>query len=95
MLGNIITLTDNTSSYNSQQSINVTAVFLLLIMSAIAIVFIYWFLSKSLKPLHSISQSLTAVSEGDLTVCIEQSPRDDEISEIQRKLIGFCFAQTL
>ena len=86
LLGNIITITDNTDSYNSQQSINIAAVFLLLIMSVVAIVFIYWFLSQSLNPLHSISQSLTAVSEGDLTVSIEQSPRNDEISEIQRSI---------
>lgn len=86
LLGNIITITDNTDSYNSQQSINIAAVFLLLIMSVVAIVFIYWFLSQSLNPLHSISQSLTAVSEGDLTVSIEQSPRNDEISEIQRAI---------
>ncbi|MCW8929786.1 MAG: methyl-accepting chemotaxis protein [Gammaproteobacteria bacterium] len=86
LLGNIITLTDNTSSYNSQQSINVTAVFLLLVMSIVAIVFIYWYLSQSLKPLHSISHSLTAVSEGDLTVSIQQSQRNDEIAEIQRAI---------
>ena len=86
VLGSIIILTDNTDNYSSQQTINITAVLLLLIMSTIAIVFIYWFLSQSLKPLHSISQSLTSVSEGDLTISIEQSPRNDEISEIQRAI---------
>jgi len=86
LLGNLISFTDNTSSYNSQQTINIGAVLLLLVISAISIIFIYWFLSQSLKPLHSISQSLTAVSQGDLTVAIEQSPRNDEIAEIQRAI---------
>ena len=86
LLGNLITIVDNTYSYNSQQTINISAILLLLTISAIAIIFIYWYLSHSLKPLHSISQSLTAVSEGDLTISIEQSPRNDEIAEIQRAI---------
>ncbi|MDX2505983.1 MAG: methyl-accepting chemotaxis protein [Gammaproteobacteria bacterium] len=89
--GNLITLVDTTNSYNAQQTINISAVLLLLIISTIAIIFIYWFLSRSLKPLHFISTSLTAVSEGDLTIAIEQSPRNDEIAEIQRAIANTIY----
>jgi len=50
------------------------------------LLFIYWYLNKSLKPLHDISKSLQAVSEGDLTVAIEKNEGQDEISEIQRAI---------
>jgi len=86
LLSNLISINDVSDSYNSQQTINITAISLLLLISVISIIYIYWYLNQSLKPLHSISRSLTAVSEGDLTVVIEQSHRDDEISEIQRAI---------
>jgi len=87
LLANIVILSDETISYQSQQKINVSATVLLLLISLIMLVFIYWYLSKSLKPLHDISKSLRAVSEGDLTVAIEKNDRQDEISEIQ---IAIC-----
>ncbi len=86
LLGNIIMLTDKTQSFQSQQNINVTAISLLIIISIISVAFIFWFLGQSLNPLHSISKSLKAVSEGDLTVTIEQSTRNDEIAEIQQAI---------
>ncbi len=86
LLGNIIMITDNTQSFQSQQNINITAISLLVIISIISVTFIFWFLGQSLNPLHSISQSLRAVSDGDLTVEIEQSTRNDEIAEIQQAI---------
>lgn len=86
LLGNIITISDNTDSFQSQQSINIAAISLLIIISIISVAFIFWFLGQSLNPLHSISQALKAVSEGDLTVKIEQSTRKDEIAEIQQAI---------
>lgn len=86
LLSNLISIKDVSNSYNSQQTINISAILLLLVISAVSIVFIYWYLNQSLKPLHSISKSLTAVSEGNLTVVIEQSPRNDEIAEIQKAI---------
>jgi len=86
LLSNLISITDTSNSYNARQNINISAILLLLIISIVAIIFIYWFLNQALKPLHSISKSLTAVSEGDLTVDIEQSTRNDEIAEIQRAI---------
>ncbi len=86
LLGNIIMISDNTQSFQSQQNINITAISLLVIISIISVAFIFWFLGQSLNPLHSISQSLKAVSEGDLTVAIEQSKRNDEIAEIQQAI---------
>lgn len=86
LLSNLISISDPSDNYNSQQTINITTLLLLLAITIISIIFIYWYLNQSLKPLHSISSSLTAVSEGDLTVAIEQSPRNDEIAEIQRAI---------
>ena len=86
LIANIIILTDDTISYKSQQKINVSAAILLLLISLVMLVFIYWYLNNALKPLHAISQSLQSVSEGDLTVSIEQNKRQDEISEIQRAI---------
>jgi methyl-accepting chemotaxis protein len=86
LLANIIILSDDTISYKSQQKINVSAGILLLLISLIMLVFIYWYLNNALKPLHAISQSLQSVSEGDLTVSIDQNERQDEISEIQRAI---------
>ncbi|WP_198264767.1 methyl-accepting chemotaxis protein [sulfur-oxidizing endosymbiont of Gigantopelta aegis] len=86
LIGNLITISDNTASYNSQKNINITAILLLIIISIAAIIFIYLYLGKSLKPLHSISKSLTAVSQGDLTVVIAQSERQDEIAEIEKAI---------
>ncbi len=86
LLGNFITINDNTRSYTSQKTINQTAIFLLIIISLSAVIFIYWYLGRALKPLSSISKSLTAVSEGDLTVDIEQSGGNDEIAEIQKAI---------
>ena len=83
LLGSLIIIVDNTESYNAQQTINISAILILLIISSIVIVFIYWYLGQALRPLSSISKSLTAVSQGDLTVAIEQSNRADEIAEIQ------------
>lgn len=86
LLGSLIIIVDNTESYNAQQTINISAILLLLIISVIAVVFIYWYLGQALRPLSSISKSLTAVSQGDLTVEIEQSNRSDEITEIQKAI---------
>ncbi len=86
LLGNFITITDNTESYTSQKTINLTAIFLLIMISIVAVVFIYWYLGRALRPLSCISKSLTAVSEGDLTVTIKQSGGNDEIAEIQRAI---------
>ncbi len=86
LIGNLISISDNTESYNSQKTINIAAILLLLTISIVVIFFIYWYLGQALKPLSSISKSLTAVSEGDLTVSIEQSERQDEIAEIQRAI---------
>ncbi len=86
LLGNFITIIDNTESYTSQKTINLTAIFLLIIISIAAVVFIYWYLGRALRPLSCISKSLTAVSEGDLTVTIKQSGGNDEIAEIQRAI---------
>ncbi|MCU7798747.1 MAG: HAMP domain-containing protein [gamma proteobacterium symbiont of Lucinoma myriamae] len=86
LLGSLIIIIDNTESYNAQQTINVTAILLLLFISIAAVVFIYWYLGKALKPLRSISKSLTAVSQGDLTVNIEPGTRNDEIAEIQKAI---------
>jgi methyl-accepting chemotaxis protein len=86
LLANIIILSDETNSYKSQQKINILSAIILLIITLAMLIFIYWYLNKALKPLHDISKSLHAVSEGDLTVSIEKTDKKDEISEIQRAI---------
>jgi methyl-accepting chemotaxis protein len=86
LLASLIIIVDNTKSYKAQETINTSAILLLLIISLMAVVFIYWYLGGALRPLNLISESLTAVSEGDLTVSIEQSKNKDEIAEIQRAI---------
>ncbi len=86
LLASLIIIVDNTKSYKAQETINSSAILLLLIISLMAVIFIYWYLGGALQPLNLISKSLTAVSEGDLTVAIEQSKNKDEIAEIQRAI---------
>jgi len=86
LLGNFITLVDNTESYSSQQVIDITAIVILILITIVSIISISFYLGNALKPLSSISKSLTAVSEGDLTVIIEQSKGNDEIAEIQKAI---------
>ncbi|MFK5984178.1 MAG: methyl-accepting chemotaxis protein [Pseudomonadota bacterium] len=83
LLANIIVIMDNTESYQSQQKINIYAAIFLILISVLMLLFIYFYLNNCLSSLHSISHSLHSVSEGDLTVVIEQSNRKDEIAEIQ------------
>ncbi len=86
LLGNFITIVDNTESYSSQQTIDITAIVILILITTVAIVFISLYVGRALQPLSAISKSLTAVSEGDLTVFIEQSENNDEIAEIQKAI---------
>ncbi|MFW2373583.1 MAG: methyl-accepting chemotaxis protein [Gammaproteobacteria bacterium] len=82
-LAYLITAKDFTDSYNHQQSFTVTAYIIITIIILLAILALFWYMNRSLKPLQSIVNTLQKVAAGDLTTKVEVTSKD-EIGQLQQ-----------
>ena len=66
-IGNILTATDYTNSYQTQSKVYLTGVIAGLIAFIFCMVFIYWFIVRSFKPMESCLKHMSQISAGNLT----------------------------
>lgn len=88
MVANIVAVVDATEIQQQQQQADIIATIILVVISFISVALIYWYLGRSLEPIHNLSGSLKAVSEGDLSLDLEKNNSQDEIAEIQNAIVN-------
>jgi len=87
-VANIVSVVDATATHKAQAQTDIVATIILVSICLLSVALIYWYLGMSLKPIHNLSHSLKAVSEGDLTLNLEHNNNKDEISEIQNAILN-------
>lgn len=80
-IAHFVKMTNETKSNDAQNSIFYTSIFIVLIIIALSLSYIYWYMSRSLAPLDYAVESLNEIAAGNLTHKIK-SFKNDEIGKI-------------
>ena len=81
----LVTIKDYTESYSSQQAFNLLAYTFTLVVVIVALIGLYFYLSRSLRPLQTAVERLDEIAAGNLTTPIEVSSQD-EIGRLQSSM---------
>lgn len=83
--GYLITAKDVTESYEAQKYFELGALLFIVTLIASALLTMYWYMNRSLRPLQGLVRGLQNIAAGDLTIQVDSSSTD-EIGQLQEAM---------
>lgn len=84
--GYLITAKDSTESYKAQNYFKLGSMLAIVILIGGALILLYWYLNRSLRPLQGLVGGMQSIATGDLSVQIDSSSSNDEIGQLQQAM---------
>jgi len=81
-LAHLVTAHDHTANYRKQNVLTVLAIAIGLGVIGAAVAGLYWYMTRSFKPLDAVIVSVNGIANGDLTVRVEGVESQDETGRL-------------
>lgn len=87
IVASLVNISEYSENYQTQRTIVITAVIILLVVVSVALLFIFWYMRRSLSPLAKTVEVMNAIASGDLTTNVPNAG-NDEIGQLMAAVVS-------